>query len=50
MTAVGAEHNGGRTYGIRVDAPGDSLAYLPDHAPAASVLTELLAMLDPVDC
>jgi ribonuclease BN (tRNA processing enzyme) len=28
-------HKGGRTYGIRVEADGGSIAYLPDHDPAA---------------
>jgi ribonuclease BN (tRNA processing enzyme) len=28
-------HKGGRTFGIRVEADGASLAYLPDHDPAA---------------
>lgn len=28
-------HKGGRTYGIRVEADGRSIAYLPDHDPAA---------------
>lgn len=28
-------HKGGRTFGIRVEADGASIAYLPDHDPAA---------------
>ncbi|HSI92018.1 MAG TPA: MBL fold metallo-hydrolase, partial [Jiangellaceae bacterium] len=28
-------HKGGRTFGIRVEADGASLAYLPDHDPVA---------------
>lgn len=28
-------HKGGRTFGIRVEADGASVAYLPDHDPAA---------------
>ncbi|WP_162449471.1 MBL fold metallo-hydrolase [Phytoactinopolyspora mesophila] len=27
-------HKGGRTFGIRVEADGESFAYLPDHAPS----------------
>ena len=35
VATVEIEHKGGRTYGIRVDDPVGSVAYLPDHAPAA---------------
>jgi phosphoribosyl 1,2-cyclic phosphodiesterase len=49
VTAVEIAHKGGQTYGLRVDAPEGSVAYLPDHAPAASVSAELMAMLDGVD-
>ncbi len=49
VTAVEIKHKGGQTYGLRVDAPGGSVAYLPDHAPAAGVSDELLAVLDGVD-
>ena len=49
VTAVEIEHKGGRTYGLRVDAPEGSVAYLPDHAPAAGVSAALLEMLDGVD-
>ena len=49
VTAVEIQHKGGRTYGLRVDAPGGSMAYLPDHAPAAGVSDELLAVLEGVD-
>ena len=49
VSAVEIEHKGGQTYGLRVDAPGGSVAYLPDHAPAAGVSAALLAMLDGVD-
>lgn len=49
VTAVEIAHKGGQTYGLRVDAPEGSVAYLPDHAPAATVSTELMAMLDGVD-
>lgn len=30
-------HKGGRTYGYRVDSGSASMAYVPDHAPAAGV-------------
>ena len=49
VTAVEIAHKGGQTYGLRVDAPEGSVAYLPDHAPAASVSAELMAALDGVD-
>ena len=49
VTAVEIAHKGGQTYGLRVDAPEGSIAYLPDHAPAASVSAELMAMLAGVD-
>ena len=49
VTAVEIEHKGGQTYGLRVDAPEGSLAYLPDHAPAAGVSDELMGVLDGVD-
>ncbi|MGH8893482.1 MAG: MBL fold metallo-hydrolase [Actinomycetes bacterium] len=49
VTAVDVEHKGGRTFGYRLEDGGGSLAYLPDHAPAAGRSAELLAMLDGVD-
>jgi phosphoribosyl 1,2-cyclic phosphodiesterase len=49
VTAVEIEHKGGRTFGLRVDDERGSVAYLPDHAPAAGVSDALLAMLDGVD-
>lgn len=49
LTAVEIEHKGGRTYGLRVDSPEGSMAYLPDHAPAAGVSAALLDVLDGVD-
>ena len=49
VTAVEIEHKGGQTHGLRVDAPEGSVAYLPDHAPAAAVSAELMAVLDRVD-
>ncbi len=49
VAAVEIEHKGGRTFGLRVDDEHGSLAYLPDHAPAAGISDALLAMLDGVD-
>jgi phosphoribosyl 1,2-cyclic phosphodiesterase len=49
VTAVEIEHKGGLTFGLRVDDERGSMAYLPDHAPAAGVSDALLAMLDGVD-
>lgn len=49
VTTVDLQHKGGRTYGVRVGDPGGSLAYLPDHAPAAGVSDELRQMLAGVD-
>jgi len=49
VTAIDIEHKGGRTFGLRVEDARGSLAYLPDHAPAAGVSAELLAMLAGVD-
>jgi ribonuclease BN (tRNA processing enzyme) len=34
VTFAEVVHRGGLTYGIRVEADGVSLAYVPDHAPA----------------
>jgi phosphoribosyl 1,2-cyclic phosphodiesterase len=49
VAAVDIAHKGGRTFGIRVDDERGSVAYLPDHAPAAGLSDELLAMLRGVD-
>jgi ribonuclease BN (tRNA processing enzyme) len=49
VTAVDIAHKGGRTFGLRVEDAGGSVAYLPDHAPAAGVSEELTAMLAGVD-
>lgn len=44
VTFAEIEHRGGLTYGIRVEADGVSIAYLPDHAPAlGSATAEVLA-------
>ena len=49
VTAVDVEHKGGRTFGLRVESNGRSVAYLPDHAPAAGMSDELTEMLGGVD-
>lgn len=49
VTAVDLEHKGGRTFGLRVEDDRGSMAYLPDHAPAAGVSDELMAVLAGVD-
>ena len=49
VSAVEIEHKGGRTFGLRVDDEHTSIAYLPDHAPAAGVSAELMEMLSGVD-
>jgi phosphoribosyl 1,2-cyclic phosphodiesterase len=49
VTTVDIEHKGGRTFGLRVEDEGGSLAYLPDHAPAAGVSDALMRMLQGVD-
>jgi phosphoribosyl 1,2-cyclic phosphodiesterase len=49
VTAVDIEHKGGRTFGLRVDDDRGSVAYLPDHAPAAGVSERLREVLRDVD-
>jgi ribonuclease BN (tRNA processing enzyme) len=49
VTTVDIAHKGGRTFGIRVDDELGSLAYLPDHAPAAGISDELVQVLEGVD-
>jgi len=49
LTTVDIAHKGGRTFGIRVDDELGSLAYLPDHAPAAGISDELVQVLEGVD-
>lgn len=49
VRAAEIAHKGGRTYGLRVDDERGSVAYLPDHAPAAGIADGLLEMLDGVD-
>ncbi len=36
VTAVEVPHKGGRTFGYRIEADGESLAYLPDHKPSVT--------------
>jgi phosphoribosyl 1,2-cyclic phosphodiesterase len=49
ITAVEIAHKGGRTYGYRLDLGGASVAYAPDHAPAAGVSDDTLEALDGID-
>ena len=49
MLAVEVAHKGGRTFGYRVADASGSVAYLPDHAPAAGMSDDLLAALAGVD-
>jgi len=49
VLAVEVAHKGGRTYGYRVSDASGSVAYVPDHAPAAGMSDDLLALLDGVD-
>ena len=49
VRAVDAVHKGGRTFGYRVECDGASIAYLPDHAPAAGTSAELEDLLRGVD-
>lgn len=49
VAAVDLQHKGGRTLALRVADDRGSVAYLPDHAPAAGVSDELMEMLDGVD-
>jgi phosphoribosyl 1,2-cyclic phosphodiesterase len=49
VTAVDVEHKGGRTFGYRVEDGHGSVAYVPDHAPAAGRSVELMEMLSGVD-
>jgi ribonuclease BN (tRNA processing enzyme) len=49
VRAVDVAHKGGRTFAHRVERDGASLAYLPDHAPAAGVSPDLVDLLSGVD-
>ena len=49
VRAVEVAHKGGRTFAHRVERDGASLAYLPDHAPAAGMSRDLSDLLSGVD-
>ncbi len=49
VTAAEVPHKGGRTFGYRVEVDTHSLAYLPDHLPAAETAPEVLALVRGVD-
>jgi phosphoribosyl 1,2-cyclic phosphodiesterase len=42
-------HKGGRTFGYRVSDDSGSIAYVPDHAPAAGISDAAVAALEGVD-
>ena len=49
VRAVDVAHKGGRTFAHRVECGGASVAYLPDHAPAAGTTPALMDLLHGVD-
>jgi len=49
VRATEIAHKGGCTYGYRVERDGRSMAYLPDHVPAAGVSQDTLDTLRGVD-
>jgi phosphoribosyl 1,2-cyclic phosphodiesterase len=49
VTAFDVSHKGGRSFGYRVELDGSSIAYVPDHAPAAGVDDDALAAMQGVD-
>jgi ribonuclease BN (tRNA processing enzyme) len=49
VRACEVAHKGGRTFGYRIEDPTGSIAYLPDHAPAAGCSTELRDLVAGVD-
>jgi phosphoribosyl 1,2-cyclic phosphodiesterase len=49
VSAVEIEHKGGRTFALRVADAHGSMAYLPDHAPAAGMSDDLGELLAGVD-
>jgi phosphoribosyl 1,2-cyclic phosphodiesterase len=49
VTAAEISHKGGRTFGYRIEDGDGSLAYLPDHAPAAGITEGALALARDVD-
>ena len=49
VTAAEVAHKGGRTFGYRVEEPGASIAYLPDHDPVQGCAPDAAAMIHGVD-
>jgi ribonuclease BN (tRNA processing enzyme) len=49
VTAFDVAHKGGRSFGYRVQAGGASIAYVPDHAPAAGVSDAAMEAMEGVD-
>jgi phosphoribosyl 1,2-cyclic phosphodiesterase len=49
VAAVDIEHKGGRTLALRVEDERGSVAYLPDHAPAAGLSADLMNLRHGVD-
>jgi ribonuclease BN (tRNA processing enzyme) len=49
VTVADVEHKGGRTFGYRLQDAKGSVAYLPDHAPAAGCSDALMRTLAGVD-
>ena len=49
VVAFDVNHKGGRCFGYRVEQEGASIAYVPDHAPAAGVSDEAMDALEGVD-
>jgi len=49
VTAFDVAHKGGRCFGYRVSSASASVAYVPDHAPAAGVSDGAMEAMDGVD-
>lgn len=49
VVAFEVSHKGGRTFGYRVSDDSRSIAYVPDHAPAAGISDAAVAALEGVD-
>lgn len=49
VRAARVEHKGGATLGLRVEGAGGSIAYLPDHAPAAGISSQAWELMRGVD-
>lgn len=49
VTSAEVMHKGGRTFGYRVEHGGRSIAYIPDHAPAAGCADEVRNLIAGVD-